>query len=30
MREFDKYEIKDGMQGRDLLNEAIGLYQKVF
>jgi transcription initiation factor TFIIIB Brf1 subunit/transcription initiation factor TFIIB len=30
MREFDKYEIKDGMQGRDLLNEVIGLYQKVF
>ncbi len=28
VREFDKYEIKDGMQGRELLNEVIGLYQK--
>jgi hypothetical protein len=28
VREFNKYEIKDGMQGRDLLNDVIGLYQK--
>jgi hypothetical protein len=28
VRDFEKYEIKDGRQGRDLLNEKIGLYKK--